>query len=363
MLVTYLLNPGTAIYLGCTDNYANVQILPTTPPSIGLTHDADTSVGRQFFVKVSYLLRFEALMGEETPIPGRLPFRALSGFTLLLALGCAATHPAPPVPPTAAVPPAAAEQPFSYDVLNANLWQQTAEEYRASAFQAYAAARRGLDAALADPGWTAAVEQTGDFSQRPPAIILDVDETVLDNSPYASRQIKMRKRYEGESWAAWCEESAAPPVPGAVELTRYAAGRGVTVFYVTNRNASLQEATRENLRRQSFPLAADRETLFTRGSREEWKDSDKGPRRKFVADEFRVLLLVGDDLGDFLSGVKKTPAERQALAAPYASYWGSRWIVLPNPVYGSWEDALLGFERGLPEAELLRRKLEALRER
>ncbi len=58
VLLTYLLNPGTAIYLGYTDNYENVRVLPTTPPSIGFTHSADTSTGRQFFVKVSYLLRF-----------------------------------------------------------------------------------------------------------------------------------------------------------------------------------------------------------------------------------------------------------------------------------------------------------------
>ncbi len=271
---------------------------------------------------------------------------------LLFAAGCATA-------PPAAAPPA---QAFSYDVLNANLWQQTAEEYRASSLQAYAAARRALDAALADPTWTAATEQSGDFASRPPAIILDVDETVLDNSPYAARLIRKRERYASDSWTAWCNESAAPPVPGAAELTRYAAERGVTVFYVTNRDVGVQEATRENLRRQGFPLAAERETLFTRGSREEWKESDKGPRRKFVADQFRVLLLVGDDLGDFLSGVKQSVEQREALARPYAAYWGSRWIMLSNPVYGSWEDALLGFERGLPEAELLRRKLEALRD-
>lgn len=287
----------------------------------------------------------------------RPPLRMLSVFVLLLALGCATSRPAPPVPP-----PTAVEQAFTYDVLNAHLWQQTAEEYRASTLQAYAAARRALEAALADPGWTAALEQAGDFSKRPPAIVLDVDETVLDNSPYAARLIKKRERYSRDSWNAWCEERSASAVPGALDFTRYAASRGVTVFYVTNRETDLHGATKENLRRQGFPLLGDRETVYTRGLRAEWKDSDKGPRRRAVADEFRVLLLVGDDLGDFLSGVKKTPAERAELAAPYASYWGSRWIVVPNPVYGSWEDALLGFERGLPEAEMLKRKLEALSE-
>lgn len=258
--------------------------------------------------------------------------------------------------------PAVAQEPsaYNYDVLNAHLWQQTSEEYRGLSLQAYGAARLALDLALSDSSRVAAVEQVADARALPPAIIVDVDETVLDNSPYATRMVRGKTRYARESWEAWVKEERAAALPGAVEFLRYAASRGVTVFYVTNRDAALQEATRANLRKQGFPLRDDLETVFTRGSKPEWKDSDKAPRRKFVAQSFRIVLLMGDDLNDFLSGVKTSPAERAATAAAFAGYWGSRWILLPNPVYGSWEDALLHHERGLPEEEILRRKLEAL---
>lgn len=271
--------------------------------------------------------------------------------------GCAS---APPVKVATVVAPAAAEVSH-YDVLNAHLWQQTAEEYRASTLQAYAAARRGLDAALADPSWTAAPEQAGDFSHLPPAIILDVDETVLDNSPYATRSIRAGRRYEEPSWHQWCREARAEAIPGAREFTQYAASRGVAVFFITNRLAEVHQATRDNLGKQGFPLVADRETVLNRGLRPEWDSSDKSARRAFVANQYRVLMLLGDDLNDFLPA-RKTLAERRQLTAPFAGWWGSRWIILPNPVYGSWEEAVLGDPSGLSEDEMLRRKLQAMRE-
>ncbi len=281
---------------------------------------------------------------------------------LLLSLGAAFASGCATAPPgkvaTVVAPPAA--EVSHYDVLNAHLWQQTAEEYRATTLQAYAAARQGLDAALADPSWTAAPEQAGDFSHLPPAIILDVDETVLDNSPYATQSIRAKRRYEEVSWHQWCREARAEAIPGAREFTQYAASRGVTVFFVTNRKAEVHQATRDNLDKQGFPLSADRETVFNRGLRPEWDSSDKSSRRAFIANQFRVLMLLGDDLNDFIPA-KKSFAERRQLAAPFAGWWGSRWIILPNPVYGSWEEAVLGNERGLGEEEMLRRKLEVMR--
>lgn len=278
-------------------------------------------------------------------------------FAAWIGSGCAT---APPARVATVVAPAGVEIGH-YDVLNAHLWQQTAEEYRAITLQAYAAARQGLDAALADPAWTAAPEQAGNFSHLPPAIILDVDETVLDNSPYATRSIRAQRRYEEVSWHLWCREARAMAIPGAREFTQYAASRGVTVFFVTNRKAEVHQATRDNLAQQGFPLTAGRETVLNRALRPEWDSSDKASRRAFVANEFRVLMLLGDDLNDFIPA-KKSLAERAKLVAPFTGWWGSRWIMLPNPVYGSWEEAVLGNERGLSEEVMLKRKLETMRD-
>jgi acid phosphatase len=242
---------------------------------------------------------------------------------------------APAQPGTAPAPPSVAPD----DTLFAVLWTQTSVEYRASALQAYATARTQLDRALADPVWTAAVEQQGqNSSSLPPAVILDADETALDNSPFQARLIVEGGAYDESRWAKWTAERAAGAVPGAVAFTQYARQRGVTVFFVTNRDAPLEANTRANLQALGFSLDDTRDTVLTRRERPEWA-SDKTSRRQAVARDFRILLLVGDDLGDFLPN-RGSVAERDARVAQYAEWWGTKWIVLPNPMYGSWESAL-----------------------
>ncbi len=260
-----------------------------------------------------------------------------------------------------AEPPAAASAALrNDDRLGGVLWVQTSAEYRALAGAAFARARVELDRALADRTATAALEQQEDWSGLPPAVIADVDETLLDNSPYEADRIRVGGRYEAVSWNAWVQRASARAVPGALEFARYAAERGVTLFYVTNRAAALEEKTRENLAALGFPLAEDRDTVLTPGERPEWS-SEKASRRAEVARSFRILLLIGDDLGDFVTGARALPEERIALAERYAQRWQSSWILLANPYYGSWERALLENRRDLSDEEILRRKLERLR--
>ena len=196
-----------------------------------------------------------------------------------------------------------------------------------------------LDRALADTTWTAALEQTGDFGSKPPAVILDADETVLDNSESQERDVRDGAAYSEARWAVWCNERRAVPIPGALEFTRAAAAKGVTVFYVTNRDRALEQATRDNLAKFGFPLDSGRDTVLTRAERPEWTSSDKSPRRSVVAQDFRILLLVGDDFGDFVQGARGTLAARKALDEANAAMWGVKWIALPNPMYGSWKTA------------------------
>ena len=240
------------------------------------------------------------------------------------------------------------------------LWQQTSAEYRALALAAFSRARIELDRALADRAATAALEQQGDPGELPPAVIADVDETLLDNSAYEADRIRAGGRYEAVSWNAWVQRAEARAVPGAVEFARHAAERGVTLFYVTNRAAILEEKTRENLAAVGFPLAPDRDTVLMPGERPEWT-SEKASRRAEVARSYRILLLIGDDLGDFVTGARARPEERVALAERYAPRWQTDWILLPNPYYGSWERALVDNRRDLSDEEILRLKLERLR--
>jgi len=248
----------------------------------------------------------------------------------------------------------------------ATLWAQEAAEYDALTLGVYRSATRALDALLADRSMSASLEQleTGDYQDLPPAVILDVDETVLDNVAYQARLILDEDEYGSETWTAWCEERAAVPVPGALELCRAADARGVAVFYVTNRRANVDEATTDNLRLQGFPLSDDEDRVLTRGEREGWT-GDKTSRRAFVAERYRVVAMFGDNLGDFVDIEDLGSEERDARVAAHADWWGQRWFVLPNPMYGSWDGTLIDGDWGASRAEKLQRKrawLEPLRD-
>lgn len=245
--------------------------------------------------------------------------------------------------------------------LDAALWMQSSAEYEANVRQAYAAARGQLDEALETPEWTASIEQeeAGNYREKPPAVVVDVDETMLDNSAYEARLLNRGETFDIETWNAWCREVQAPPVPGAVEFAKAAAERDITVFYVTNRQHAVEEATRKNLQKHGFPVSEERDVILTKNEREGW-GSDKTPRRELIAEDFRILLLVGDNLGDFVGGTEVAPAERSAMVETYGDRWGRKWIALPNPTYGDWESGTFDHDHGLERRKKLRRKLDAL---
>lgn len=253
-----------------------------------------------------------------------------------------------------------AQEPFVHQKLLPTLWVQTAPEWRGLCEQAYQSARLALDAALKKKKSTAALEQlgpdAGKYWKKKPAVILDIDETVLDNSPGQARQVTYNTDFVPRDWVRWVSESKAEAVPGALEFCRYARSRGVRVFYVTNRDASEEAATRRNLERWGFPLDPEIDTVLTRGERPEWSSSDKGVRRRAVAAGYRIVLLIGDDMGDFLSGVRVSPDKRHEMAAPHREKWGRQWILLPNPGYGSFEEALYDTPKPSDPAERMRQK-------
>ena len=222
--------------------------------------------------------------------------------------------------------------------LNAVLWTQTSAERDALALQTFKAATEKLDSALADPRGTAALEQTISHAMDP-AVIIDVDETVLDNTPFNARLIRDGETFDPQKWTAWVEERRATPIPGALGFLRECATRGITIFYVTNRTAPEEEATRDVLEAWGFPIGEEHDTVLTKEEHPEWT-SDKTTRRAHVAETHRVLMILGDDLHDFVPKRSRTPQDRKRLSTEFSAYWGERWFMLPNPVYGSWERSL-----------------------
>ena len=292
--------------------------------------------------------------------PGSRPKPLAALFVFIALLGGTACASAPPAgEPGAPAAPGedAPEITGPLPGLHATLWTQTSAGYRAAALQAYRLAGHSLKRALRDPGWTALVD--GPEPDGTPAVILDVDETVLDNSPYQARRLRRGAGYTPESWAAWVEEAAAPAVPGALAFTRGADDVGVAVFYVTNRDAPQEEATLRNLLALGFPVDSAGERLMMQGERPAW-GGDKRSRRLAVAEDHRVLLLIGDDFNDLVSGVRDSPAAYRRALDRHEGRFGQAWFMLPNPAYGTWERAGYGFRSELDREMRLRAQLQAL---
>ena len=245
------------------------------------------------------------------------------------------------------------------DNLNATLWLQSSAERRGLVLQTYASATERLDDALKDKKWVAAAEQEGvaegDLKKLKPAVIVDVDETVLDNSPYQARLVMDGQGFSPDTWGKWVSEKKAIAIPGAVEFAKKATEKGVVVFYVTNRNKEQEADTRANLEQVGFPLDKEVDTVLMSGEQEGWS-SAKGTRRKHVAQNFRIIMLLGDNLGDFTDEYQGGLSARDGEVDKRAAWWGERWFMLPNPSYGSWESAIVGKEKEAKKAHDLRVK-------
>ena len=244
---------------------------------------------------------------------------------------------------------------MDYGGLNSTLWMQSSAEYVATVGQAFNAARMNLDKALQNKNWTAALEQRKGYQDLPPAVIFDIDETVLDNSPYEAYLITSGQAYHYKTWEVWANAARAKPIQGVKELISEIKSRGIAVFYVTNRDAALQEATVKNIR-MMVDAEVQADQVLCRGERAEW-GGDKSSRRAMIAETHRIIMIFGDDYNDFrFLANSPSPEARVAEVEPYSEYWGTKWILLSNPRYGHWERAIFNYAHRLPDDEKLQAK-------
>lgn len=206
--------------------------------------------------------------------------------------------------------------------IQAQVWTQNAAEYRALCYQAYNVAKMNLDQFL-------------DFEkkyEKPIAIIADVDETVLDNSPYDGKLILDNNSYNRKSWVEWGNLEKAEAIPGSLEFMKYASEKGIEIFYISNRYSEQLEATVNNLKKLGFPNA-EKSNIFLRED-----DKSKSDRRKSVTENYNVIMLIGDNLADFNDEFEvKLAEDRTNYTDQMSDSFGTKLIVLPNPNYGDWE--------------------------
>ena len=232
------------------------------------------------------------------------------------------------------------------------LYMQKAAEYRALCYQAFNLARLQLDADLDKKN----VKRLPKAERKMPrAIIVDIDETVLDNSPAQARGINTNTPYNSKDWYAWSNLGKAKAVPGAVDFLNYAVSKGVKIFYISNRDdKNEKQTTIENLKKVGInDVTADDVMLRT-------SEASKDARRAVVTAKYRVVLLVGDNLDDFTSAFeKKSVTDRFGETDKAKDWWGKKFIVLPNAMYGTWENAIYEYQR-LTEAQKAEKRAAAL---
>jgi 5'-nucleotidase (lipoprotein e(P4) family) len=244
----------------------------------------------------------------------------------LLIAGCRTNTPLPaPASPEVVVPAIDHSALLSAQGADAVLWQSaSAEAYRIS-LQGYELARIRLAENLRVP------------DARPKAVIVDIDETVLDNSPYQVKAIRGGRTFDQADWKEWTDRASARPTPGALSFLLHVQDSGCEVFYITNRDVRERASTLQNLNDLGFPFADEAHLLLMEGT------SDKTERRAKVASTHRIVLLVGDQLRDFDERFKDRSVNMgrdrvDAMSDTLMQYF----ILLPNPMYGTYRDAVQG---------------------
>lgn len=226
------------------------------------------------------------------------------------------------------------------------LWFQTSAEMRAISYQTFHLARLQLDMD----------HQQREKGGRKGAVVVDVDETVLDNSPHTAKMILENKSFP-YAWTEWVNKAEAEELPGAAEFLRYAVSKGYDVYYVSNRTEKDElEGTIKNLSLRGFPQA-DKEHVLLRAS-----ESSKEARRELIRKTHDIVLLIGDNLNDHNAVFERKPTgERAAEVDRLKAEFGSRYIVLPNPMYGEWESAAYKYQRGLTSEQKAKLRWDALK--
>ncbi len=224
----------------------------------------------------------------------------------------------------------------------ATLWFQRASECRALYYQAFNLAKLSLDKQLATTS-----------NSKPKAVVVDIDETVLDNSPFETNSIRTSKAFTAKAWKEWVNMAKAGPTPGSFAFLKYAESKGVETFYISNRSVDDIDITIQNLQAFGFPFA-DKDHVLLKSD-----TSIKTKRRNLVSESHEILILAGDNIGDFDEILEdRSSAFGFSKVDNMKEQFGKQFIILPNPMYGSWEREVLKSERKLSptEKEKLRKK-------
>ena len=219
------------------------------------------------------------------------------------------------------------------------LWYQNAAEVDALYQQGYNVATNKLKDLLKQP------------TDKPYSIVLDIDETVLSNIPFQVKMIKDGTAFNPKIWDEWVQKAEAKPVAGAKEFLQFADKNKVQIYYISDRTDAQVDATIKNLEAQGLPVQGRDHLMFKKEG-----DKSKEGRRQEVLKHTNLVMLFGDNLVDFAEFSTKSEADRDKMFEQLKAEFGDKFIIFPNPMYGSWESAVYQGEKkdgkGQSEARL-----------
>ena len=219
------------------------------------------------------------------------------------------------------------------------LWYQNAAEVDALYQQGYNVATNKLKELLKQP------------TNKPYSIVLDIDETVLSNIPFQVKMIKDGTAFNPKLWDEWVQKAEAKPVAGAKEFLQFADKNKVQIYYISDRTDAQVDATIKNLEAQGLPVQGRDHLMFKKEG-----DKSKEGRRQEVLKHTNLVMLFGDNLVDFAEFSTKSEEDRDKMFEQLKAEFGDKFIIFPNPMYGSWESAVYKGEKkdgkGQSEARL-----------
>lgn len=234
-----------------------------------------------------------------------------------------------------------AENLLNQQLTLATVWYQKSAEMRALYHQCYNWAKIALDQNIAKAD-----------KKSKKAVIVDIDETILDNSPFEVKCIETGKGYTKKTWQEWTAKGKAKALPGAVDFLNYAKSKGAEIFYISNRRVEETDITIKNLIAKKCPFA-DKKHVILRS-----ETSDKTKRRASVKKDYEIVLLVGDNLTDYSQIFGERGKDLGFnIVKKHSKDFGTKFIMLPNPMYGEWEGAIYDNNYKLsPKQKLEKRK-------
>lgn len=223
-------------------------------------------------------------------------------------------------------------------------WMKESIEYKAICAEIYKSATEKLDSALKDKLWSAEISQSNDENiwDKKPAIIIDIDETVLDNSKFFQELEEADTVFNYPMWKNWLARANSSAIVGSIDFIKFAESKGIEIFYISNRQCidsdsvkcPEQEYTIKNLAK--LGIKTDDYHVLLKDEYKNWS-SNKQVRREILTEQYRILMIIGDDINDFINnGINLNSEEKYNQFIKYYKFFGEKWFLIPNPKYGSW---------------------------